>query len=490
MALASITIENFKCIGDAVTIPIRPLTLLFGKNSSGKSTVLQALLYMRELFLRFHQGYLFDIRSGYRPLENIPIDLGDFPSLVHRHDLNRKIRIRLEFDLSYASKLKYNSAEIELVVSWDETQDIASVESYIYALNGEECFYALNDKGKSNHDKGQQLYPLNQWWGIGYSRHDGKHDEKGYRYFVNKNSSIVKEAKEDYMISSEFNEIMRGDELSYVREKLNGIRYLGPIREVPPRNYLVSQMYNESRWATGLEAWDALARDSELAEKVNRYAQKLALGYSFLQSDRSSLDWNNEGIANLRKICSSDEDRVEVDRLTKQVLKPLELLPRQHPILLQDENSGIEVHPLDVGFGISQVFPVLVGALDQGYHSPKMFAVEQPELHVHPSVQVGLGDLFIDGIQSPDRIMLIETHSEHLLLRLLRRVRETTRRSRYQTTESEQTDHELTPNDLSVIYVRLTPAGVKFTPLTVTNNGDFDAPWPEGFFEERESEWY
>ena len=84
--------------------------------------------------------------------------------------------------------------------------------------------------------------------------------------------------------------------------------------------------------------------------------------------------------------------------------------------------------------------------------------------------------------------MLIETHSEHLLLRLLRRVRETTRRSRYQTTELEQTAHELTPNDLSVVYVRPTPAGVKFTPLTVTDNGDFDAPWPEGFFDERDSE--
>jgi hypothetical protein len=75
-----------------------------------------------------------------------------------------------------------------------------------------------------------------------------------------------------------------------------------------------------------------------------------------------------------------------------------------------------------------------------------------------------------------------------LLLRLLRRVRETTRRSRHQTTELEQTAHELTPNDLSVVYVRPTPAGVKFTPLTVTDNGDFDAPWPEGFFEERDSE--
>ncbi len=50
MAITSITIENFKGIGDAVTIPIRPITLLFGKNSAGKSTVLQAMRYLREIY--------------------------------------------------------------------------------------------------------------------------------------------------------------------------------------------------------------------------------------------------------------------------------------------------------------------------------------------------------------------------------------------------------------------------------------------------------
>ena len=76
--------------------------------------------------------------------------------------------------------------------------------------------------------------------------------------------------------------------------------------------------------------------------------------------------------------------------------------------------------------------------------------------------------------------MLIETHSEHLLLRLLRRVRE--------TTEGEQTEHPLTPDDLSVIYVRSTPEGVEFIPISVTEDGDFEVLWPEGFFDERVEE--
>ena len=76
--------------------------------------------------------------------------------------------------------------------------------------------------------------------------------------------------------------------------------------------------------------------------------------------------------------------------------------------------------------------------------------------------------------------MLIETHSEHLLLRLLRRVRE--------TTEGEQTEHPLTPDDLSVIYVRSTPEGVEFIPISVTEKGSFEVLWPEGFFDERVKE--
>ena len=87
---------------------------------------------------------------------------------------------------------------------------------------------------------------------------------------------------------------------------------------------------------------------------------------------------------------------------------------------------------------------------------------------------------FLDR-KNANRTMLIETHSEHLLLRLLRRVHET-------SSTLVKTSYKLTSDDLSVVYVQPTPAGVKFTPLTVTDDGDFGEPWPEGFFEERDSE--
>lgn len=118
-----------------------------------------------------------------------------------------------------------------------------------------------------------------------------------------------------------------------------------------------------------------------------------------------------------------------------------------------------------------------------------LLAIEQPELHIHPAIQVGIGDLFINAIQrdpegfaTAGKTLLIETHSEHILLRLLRRIR-------------EKTDEELAPGfvgldtgDLSVIYVEDDEQDVRFRALDVDEHGEFRDQWPHGFFEERAGE--
>ena len=374
MAITSITIENFKCIGDAVTIPIRPITLLFGKNSSGKSTVLQALRYLRKICKTEPEpwelggrgegfgdgsGKLSGGGEGFsesnREIDpNHFIAPGDFSSLVHNQELDRKIRIRLEFDIKPPDMTNRKPAWIEIITGCDGERHITPDE---------------------------------------------------------------------------------GATLQECRRELRDLLYLGPVRDVPKHGLISDSV--KGNWTTGLEAWYVLAQDPQLLKKTNHYMKKLALGYSFRCSENG-----------------------------------------EHEIQLYDETHKIDVHPLHVGFGISQVIPVVVAALE---NSRRLFAVEQPELHIHPALQVALGDLFIDGIKNSGRTMLIETHSEHLLLRLLRRVHET-------SSTRVKTSHKLTPDDLSVIYVRPTPTGAKFTPLTVTADGDFDGPWPEGFFEERDSE--
>jgi predicted ATPase len=154
-------------------------------------------------------------------------------------------------------------------------------------------------------------------------------------------------------------------------------------------------------------------------------------------------------------------------------------------IALRDFERGIVVAPGDVGVGISQMIPVLVSCL-RG--SQGLVAIEQPELHVHPAIQVGLGDLFIRAIKPPDEFfesgksLLIETHSEHIMLRLLRRIREKTEE------ELPPGMVGLEPRDLSVIYVEGSDEGVQFRSLRVDEDGEFLDRWPKGFFEERAEE--
>jgi predicted ATPase len=141
------------------------------------------------------------------------------------------------------------------------------------------------------------------------------------------------------------------------------------------------------------------------------------------------------------------------------------------------DRAGLTLHPQDVGVGISQVLPVVVAAQDG---SASVVCIEQPELHIHPSVQVGLGDLFIDGAVNHGLSFLIETHSEHLVMRLQRRLREAA------SGEASDAVPGISASLVSMIYLGRSESGaVQLTPIGFTDQGKFDAPWPDGFFPER-----
>ena len=550
--ITSITIENFKCIGNAVTIPIRPITLLFGKNSSGKSTVLQALLY----YFAIREDEWSSIKTGV----GYDLDPKEFRYLVHRQDLDRKIRIRVEYA---------NALNMDVQISqWQEVvtgckEGLPYVVSFLFgiSLNGEESLHIRWKTEETPDDtvigpNGEKLIRLEK------NEENFPKDflNNGTEIYVNTNSTHKNWINHYLDTFRNWEQNPQEFEKSFNTTIYPDIRHLGSFR-LPLRDYQKPQTSDESRWETGLGAWDVLARDPEMVKKTNYYIQNvLKLGYSINRRAHNATD--------------------------------SEQWPRLH-----DKNNDIDVRLSDIGVGIAQIIPVVVGALDDN-HSPGIFAVEQPELHVHPTVQVALGDVFIDSKKSSDyptmqefldqspamqeagdkflsmvenskeelldsikninepaieklldriidwikdkdpfdveesldiviswikdegsldaqfkdifkikdkynqdiqaavkeltrgfldsaidsnRTMLIETHSEHLLLRLLRRVHET-------SSTRVKTNHKLTPDDLSVVYVRPTPEGVKFTPLTVTDDGDFGEPWPEGFFEERDSE--
>jgi hypothetical protein len=224
---------------------------------------------------------------------------------------------------------------------------------------------------------------------------------------------------------------------------LRDLAYLGPLREAPRRFQLLPSDVASNVGARGENTALLLARDSALVQEVNRWLKRLNIPY----------DLGVEPLA-------GERIGLELDDLIATVLK--------------DRRSGITVTPQDVGFGISQLLPVVVQML---VGRNRTVCVEQPEIHVHPRLQAEVADLII-AAADPERgnQVLVETHSEHLMLRLQRRLR-------------ERDPDWLTPNHIAIVYVNSDQYGVaRPVTLRLDENGHFIDEWPDGFFPERLAE--
>jgi hypothetical protein len=136
--------------------------------------------------------------------------------------------------------------------------------------------------------------------------------------------------------------------------------------------------------------------------------------------------------------------------------------------------------PLDfdqVGSGVSYTLPILAALWDQ-----HRAWIEQPELHLHPAAQCEIGDAIVRAFNR-GRFAVIESHSEHILLRILRRIR--------QTSAGKIDDKELACQPEAVVVLYFAPqvdGSTQIHRLRVTRGGDFMDQWPNGFFEERSRE--
>jgi len=151
-------------------------------------------------------------------------------------------------------------------------------------------------------------------------------------------------------------------------------------------------------------------------------------------------------------------------------------------VVFIDTSKNTEVTPRDMGLGISQMLPILISALDSKKTS---LYLEQPELHLHPAIQMELADTFIRSANENKNTFMIESHSEHLLLRIMKRMRQTA-----ENKKNRDKSLDLIPDDICLLYVDSHKGKTFVRELTLDSDGTLLSKWPNGFFEDSYNEMF
>jgi len=301
---------------------------------------------------------------------------------------------------------------------------------------------------------------------------------------------------------------------SLIESEINRMQYLGPLRSYPPRHIAFAEHEDLNWFAGGGYAWDVVRRNAGVRKQVNSWLgdkERLSTPYelsirNLLTIDDLNADYEEiisgvhnkykEIVRDLENRFTDDErgfsgdlfgevygflrDKMDLYEALEKLKESESVLSNIQELILVDKRTETYVSHRDVGIGVSQVLPVLVSAYAS---KERIIAIEQPEIHLHPALQAELGDLFIhSALGGNGNTLLLETHSEHLILRILRRIRE--------TAEGELPEGltPITPDQVSVLYVEPGKEGSEVFHIPVNQDGEFERPWPRGFFAERARE--
>lgn len=436
--LTELRIQNFKAWRDTGPVRMAPLTVIFGENSAGKSSLGHLLLALKQTALLTDRKRALHLGSS-----DSLVDLGTFADCLHGHDLKAKLEFQLAWLLPDRMQVKnalnpknsFLGDQLKFSTALrSDSRGLPEIERFRYELMGDdECELAVEHGLDAVGRARLSVEPLKlvakkgRQWPL-------ESPEKFYRF---SEVTLARYQNADFLSQFQLE----------LERMLAGITYLGPLRDHPRRMYSWAGDTVPDVGARGEFAIAALLAAAQEGRKISRgYRQKKEAFDTFIATWLKDL-----GVIN------------------SFVVKPIAKGRKDYEVLIRTQEKTSEVKLTDVGFGVSQVLPAVV----QAFYAPPNATIwmEQPEIHLHPQVQAELADLFICAVQAyengqPRNVQLIvESHSEHFLLRLQRRIAEGT----------------LSADDVAVHFARKTGDGTELEPLQLNEFGEIEN-WPEDFF--------
>ena len=431
--LTRLRLENFKSWRDTGDIAFKPITGFFGPNSSGKTSLFQALLLMKQTADSPDRG-VFHFGDG-----KTPVDLGDFESVVHEHDTDRTLKFSLDWNSkdkivipdAYANGTVAEGDDIGFEVETRE-ESIGSGKSLIlegmaYRIAGRR-FGMRRVPGRMDYD----LFARGSDFDIPRLTEEADPDLRPFKFHSFPYWANEKSQDPRFHLDLQYG----------LKLLLDDLYYLGPLRAYPNRIYRRSGGHPVDMGQIGESVVDAILSSQERGEIIE-------------QDLNSSLPTIDEYVATwLKRLGLVHDFRIEALAEGRRLF---EVKVRKSP-------NSAEVLLTDVGFGVSQILPVLVLC----FYVPQGSTVilEQPDIHLHPSVQAGLADVFIDAWKKHNVQILFESHSEHLLHRLQRRIAE----------------EEIREDDVGLFFCSTDGSGgSSISQLEVDQFGNI-SNWPKDFF--------
>lgn len=436
-------IQNFKSWEDTGEIRMAPLTLFFGANSSGKSSLGQFLIMLRQTIESQDRRRIFHPGS-----EHTAVELGSFSEMVFRREADRSIRFAYQWKpakpLEFADPVQGKDYAADSVAFSAET---GPLDKAVPAPVVKRFQYRLFRENREALAIGMELAGADE---SGYNVF-----ASGYELIASRGGSVRPESAVRFYGFPD--EVVAGyrnadfvQRLNLAHERLfRSIHYLGPLRTRPRRLY---------SWAGHAPEDVGPAGENTIACLLAGAGRTVSAG---------------PGMPAKRLPEFVAAKLVEMELIDKFQVTPIAPGRQEYEVKVRARGSDQWIDLPDVGFGVSQVLPVLVQCLYAERNS--IVVLEQPEIHLHPKAQSLLADAMIDVINSredgEDRNiqLIIETHSEHFLTRLQRRIAE------------KGPEKRVSHDQVSAYFAAWDGSRARLEPLEIDSLGNI-RNWPEDFF--------